>query len=91
MKRILLPCLLLLSCVTAKAQWSGSVDMSGGYGGVMSVDEETRLHHWLGGGTFRLAYKTPKFQWNTTLGSSYERVSTEVERISSVITAAAAL
>ena len=86
MKRILLPCLLLLSCVTAKAQWSGSVDMSGGYGGVMSVDEETRLQHWLGGGTFRLAYKTPKFQWNTTLGSSYERVSTEVERISSVIT-----
>ena len=48
MKRILLPCLLLLSCVTAKAQWSGSVDMSGGYGGVMSVDEETRLQHWLG-------------------------------------------
>lgn len=85
MKRILLSLLLLTCAATAWAQWSGSVELSGGYGRLTSTDKSTRLHHWLGNGTFRLGYKNAAFQWNTTLGASYEDLTSEDFRISASI------
>ena len=86
MKRALLSLLLLTCAATAWAQWSGSVDLGGGYGRLTGTDGSTPLHHGLGNGTFKLVYKSPTFQWNTTLGGSYETVTTESYRLKAVAT-----
>ena len=82
MKRALLSLLLLTCAATAWAQWSGSVDLGVGYGRLTGTDESTGLNHWLGNGTFRLGYKTTAFQWNTSLGGSYEDLTSEDFRMS---------
>lgn len=51
---------LFLCVVPLRAQWSGSLDLSGGLGGIEGspITENKPLFHGLAQGTFQLDYKT---------------------------------
>lgn len=74
----------LLLAVPARAQWSGSVDLSGGLGGIEGglASDYKPVFHGLAQGEFRLNYKTDKFSWNTTLNGKWEPNTTDNTRIS---------
>lgn len=72
---------LLYPAFEAGAQWSGSVSLLGGYGQDPGIAKDTRLHHGLGQGSVQLEYKKTGFRWNTTLGSSYQTLATEILRL----------
>ena len=78
--------LLLLSTPILRAQWSGSVNATGGFGAVKSLrgqlfDEEDgmpkALLHELGQTTLRLNYNNPQLQWSQLLEGKIERKSTD--------------
>ena len=78
--------LLLLSTPILRAQWSGSVNATGGFGAVKSLrgqlfDEEDgmpkALFHELGQTTLRLNYNNPQLQWSQLLEGKIERKSTD--------------
>lgn len=82
--RLILGFALLLCCVPLKAQWSGSVDLSGGLGGMEAglVDEDKPMIHGLAQGTFQLNYQTDKFKWGTTVKGKWEPKGTDNARLS---------
>ena len=81
--RLFLGLVLLLCCVPLKAQWSGSVDLSGGMGGMVSeVFEDKPMIHGLAQGTFQLNYQTGKFKWGTTVKGKWEPKWTDNSRLS---------
>lgn len=85
-KRVLiLLALVLCSAFPGRAQWSGSVDLSGGYGFIRSADEESFLNRGLGRASVQLGYRNRGFQWNTTLGGGFENMSTETVRLTATI------
>ena len=74
-------CLLLVSAVSAQAQWSGSVDASGGAGVMKSLrgqlwDEiegiDKFLWHGLGKGAATIQYQDSLFKWTSRIDGSYE-------------------
>ena len=82
--RLLFTLLLLLMPVTRlSAQWSGSVDASGGYGAVKSLRGEfweempKYIYHGKGETGVRIDYKSPTFQWSTSLKGSIEKKGTD--------------
>ena len=81
-RHIVLLALLLLS-LPLRAQWSGQVDLSGAYGYVPArTEEDFALQRYLGQAGFQLKYRAPKFQWNTSLGATFENKSTDSYRFS---------
>ena len=75
---------LLICSAPLRAQWSGNLDLSGGFGG-MEGNEEVDLkpmYHGLMKGVFRLNYKKDKFNWNTTLDGKWEPNTTDNTRVS---------
>lgn len=83
MKRKLLSVALLLCCVPLRAQWSGSVDLSGGIGGMEGsvISDDKPMYHGLAEGTFLLKYKTEKFSWTTTVKGKWEPKTTDNSRM----------
>ena len=75
---------LLLCVVPLRAQWSGSLDLSGGLGGMEGslITEGKPVFHVLAQGTFQLDYKTDKFSWKTTLNGKWEPNTTDNTRAS---------
>lgn len=75
---------LLLCVVPLRAQWSGSLDLSGGLGGMEGslITEGKPVFHVLAQGTFQLDYKTDKFGWKTTLNGKWEPNVTDNTRAS---------
>ena len=70
--------LLLLSATSLHAQWSGTVDASGGFGmmiGLRSLGETGKYPcHWLGKSSASILYKDSLYTWKTTLSGSFESV-----------------
>ena len=70
--------MLLLTAANLRAQWSGNMEASGGFGmieglrGQIMPTEGKYLHHWLAQGNARLTYKIPTFTWESSLTGSYE-------------------
>lgn len=88
MKRVALPLFLtlfavLLSAAPLKAQWSGEVDGSGGYGATKSLrnifweKEDKYLDHFLGQGRVRVSFDKPRFHWGASLQGQYESKQTD--------------
>jgi len=77
--------LTLLSTPVLRAQWSGSVNVTGGVGAVKSLRGEIfeeeglpkAIWHELGQSTLRVNYKTPNFQWTSLLEGKVEYKSTD--------------
>ena len=77
--------LTLLSTPVLRAQWSGSVNVTGGFGAVKSlrgeIFEEEGLPkfilHELGQSTLRVNYNAPNFQWTSLLEVKVENKSTD--------------
>lgn len=82
--RLLSFVLFLLAALPVHAQWTGSIDLSGGAGWMPPTDKEidNELFHFKGRGEISIGYKTPKFQWNTVLGGSYDNNETDNTRVS---------
>ncbi len=88
--------LLLLASTMLKAQWSGSVNLSGGYGWLPLTDEMDRaveeelgfpkgwkpdfLVHSLAQAGLNLRYTAPKWTWKTTLDGRWEPKGTDNQR-----------
>lgn len=74
---------LLLCCAPLRAQWSGSVDLSGGLGGMegSEISDDKPMFHGLAQGAFQLNYKTEKFGWTTTLIGRWEPNTTDNSRM----------
>lgn len=73
----------LLTCLPLSAQWSGGVDVAGGYGFMPSRDEDdSQLNHFLTKARVDLNYRNAKFRWNTTLDGSFENKETDSFRLS---------
>ena len=74
---------MLLCSVPLRAQWSGSVDLSGGLGGMEGNDviDDKPMIHGLVQGAFRLNYKTDKFGWGTTVTGKWEPKTTDNSRM----------
>lgn len=81
-KRLLFLCLLLLAAVPARAQWSGSIDLAGGFGTTPpnEEDEADRLNHWLTKGAFAFQYQRPTWIWSTTLDGQWEPNESDTQR-----------
>lgn len=79
-------CLLfMLLVVPLRAQWQGSIDLFGGYGfRSPRFDDDNALDHVLGETEVKLNYLRPKWKWNNTLKTSYEKKETDSERLSLV-------
>ena len=79
MRRKVLFFLLLLAWLPLRAQWSGGVDVAGGYGRMAQQEEsmDPRLDRILGQVGARLTYKTPVLLWETGLNASYEHKDTD--------------
>lgn len=79
MRRKILFALLLLASLPLHAQWSGGVDVAGGYGWMPQQEEsmDPRLDRHLGQAGARLTYKTPVLLWETALNASYEHKDTD--------------
>lgn len=78
--RYILICLvLLLGGVSLRAQWSGSVDLSGGLGGMEGsvVNDDAPMYHGLMKGEFQLNYMTDKFSWNAKVYGKWEPKTTD--------------
>ena len=73
-KALILAFLLLLCPAALRAQWSGSVDASAGFGYLKGnlISEDEPQPHWLGQGVFKLNYKSEKFSTGTTLNAKWE-------------------
>ena len=78
--------LLLLPAVRLSAQWSGSVNATGGFGAVKSLrgelfEEEDYfpkvIYHELGQTTLKLNYKNNRLQWSQLLEGKIEYKSTD--------------
>ena len=77
--------LTLLSTPVLRAQWSGSVNATGGFGAVKSlrgeIFEEEGLpkfiFHELGQSTLRVNYNVPNFRWTSLLEGKVEKKSTD--------------
>ena len=77
--------LTLLAAPVLWAQWSGSVNVTGGFGAVKSlrgeIFEEEGLpkfiYHELGQSTLRVNYNAPNFQWTSLLEGKVENKSTD--------------
>lgn len=78
--------LLLLPATRLSAQWSGSVNATGGFGAVKSLrgqlfeDEDQVpkvIYHELGQTTLKLNYKNPRLQWAQLLEGKIEYKSTD--------------
>ena len=84
MKRSFIILLLLLCALPLSAQWSGSVDLSTGLGGMEGsiVNDEKPMFHGLAQGTFQLNYKTEKFRWSTKVDGKWEPKTTDNARLS---------
>ena len=80
--RFILPCCLLLMAATARAQWSGSVDLAGGFGMVPYNEEINReaRHHGLVQGTFKVSHKNPKWIWSASLDGRWEPKDYDTQR-----------
>ena len=79
-----LTCLIfLLSYVPLRAQWSGSVDVAGGLGGMEGsvVNDDAPMFHGLLNGAFRLNYNTDKFSWTTRVYGRWEPNTTDNARL----------
>ena len=74
---------LLLSYMPLYAQWSGSVDVAGGLGGMEGsvVNDDAPMFHGLLQGAFRLNYNTDKFSWTTRVYGSWEPNTTDNARM----------
>ena len=74
---------LLLWADPLRAQWSGSVDLSGGLGGMEGsiVNDEKPMIHGLAQGTLKLNYTTEKFTCNTTVTEKWEPKTTDNSRL----------
>lgn len=74
---------LLLSYVPLRAQWSGSVDVAGGLGGMEGsvVSDDAPMFHGLLKGAFRLNYDTDKFKWTARVYESWEPNTTDNARL----------
>ena len=74
---------LLLCWVPLRAQWSGSIDLSGGMGGMegTEISDDKPMLHGLVQGTFQLNYKTEKFGWTTTVTGKWEPKTTDNSRL----------
>lgn len=74
---------LLLSCAPLRAQWSGSVDVAGGLGGMEGsvVNDDAPMFHGLLEGAFRLNYNTDKFNWTARVYESWEPNTTDNARL----------
>lgn len=74
---------LLLSCAPLRAQWSGSVDIAGGLGGMEGsvVNDDAPMFHGLLQGAFRLSYNTEKFNWTARVYESWEPNTTDNARL----------
>ena len=85
MKRIhFLICLaFLLAWMPLRAQWSGSVDVAGGLGGMEGsvVNDEAPMFHGLLDGAFRLNYNTEKFSWSAKVYGRWEPNTTDNARL----------
>ena len=83
-RRTLLIALLILCCAPLRAQWSGSVDLSAGIGGMegTEVSENKPMIHAITEGTFLLNYNTQKFTWKTKLTGKWEPKTTDNARLS---------
>ena len=75
---------LLLCSLPSRAQWSGSVDLSAGLGGMEGsiVSDNTPMFHGLAQGVFQLNYKTDKFRWSTKVDGKWEPKTTDNARMS---------
>ena len=77
-------CFVLLLCyVPLRAQWSGSVDIAGGLGGMEGsvVNDDAPMFHGLLQGAFRLNYNTEKFSWTARVYESWEPNTTDNARL----------
>lgn len=83
MNRFPLILALLLCCAPLSAQWSGSVDLSGGIGGMegSEITEDKPMLHGLVRGNFQLNYKTEKFGWTNKVTGEWEPKTTDNSRI----------
>ena len=89
MKSVHLSLVLLLTLLSApvlRAQWSGSVNATGGFGAVTSLrgqifeDEDQVpkvIFHELGQTTLKLNYNNPRLQWTQLLEGKIENKSTD--------------
>ena len=85
--RLLLSLLLLLTASPlVRAQWSGSVNATGGFGAMKSLrgelfedeDEVPKvIYHELGQTTLKLNYNNPRLQWTQLLEGKIENKSTD--------------
>lgn len=75
----------LLLAVPVRAQWSGHLDLSGGYGlmPAREAEERERLDHGLIQLNGRIQYKNPQWTWKTTLDGKWEPKGTDSERAAS--------
>ena len=78
---LLLSIALTLVSTTARAQWSGSLDASGGFGWMKGMREEVDpdgklfpglMLHGLASGGASVKYKGKKFQWDASVRSGFE-------------------
>jgi len=77
--------LLMAAAPGLRAQWSGSVNATGGFGAMKSLrgeiwEEEGMpkyILHELGQTTLRVNYNTPNFQWTSMLEGKVENKSTD--------------
>lgn len=85
MRKLAFLLLVFLSCsVPLRAQWSGGVDLSAGFGGMRSdeVNDEVPMFHGLTQGVFLLNYKSDQFTWNNRVEGKWEPKTTETFRAS---------
>lgn len=82
--RLFFICLaFLLGGAPLRAQWSGSMDLSGGIGGMEGniVNDYVPMFHGLANGEFKLNYDTEKFSWKTTVKGKWEPKTTDNARL----------
>lgn len=74
---------MLLPVAPLKAQWSGEIDGSGGYGATKSLrnlfweEEDKYLDHYFGQGLVRVSFDKPRFHWSSSLQGQYESKQTD--------------
>ena len=80
----LIVCFLMLGAAPLRAQWSGSLELKSGIGGMKGslVSEDEPMYHIVSQGLFHLEYKTDKFEWKTEASSKWEKNTTDNARIS---------
>ena len=83
MKSRILVLAFLLCCIPLRAQWTGSVDLSAGLGGMEGsvISDEKPMFHGITQGLFRLDYRKEKFSWSTTVNGKWEPKVTDNTRM----------